>query len=372
MRDAGIVVYAGKGSSHSWTWLADLFESENVLNVRFLDSPGFISSIKESPPRKALISGGDGFTIAQALKGKGFAALERWINDGGSYIGICAGAYLPLPSSIPPFSEFNLSATRIENISCDASLAGRGPREAVPYGSCSIVHPIRGPVRLNGKSGTSVTAPLYGGPIFGEPARDEAVMRYDALTPQTEVQIGRSEAESMIIGRPAIIRAMHGKGKLLLFGPHLEHPGFPEANTRFLDLLNLKRAGRTEGSRENGRLADPNLLSSISDLKVAVLGLENRSFTVGHKAWDGGRLLELLSAIEKRVQTLSEGGSERIHSHLRRARDLLVMMKVGNDSDADEVTTLMVEAARYCVDRHFATKREASRKQAGLARAIAG
>ncbi len=358
MRDPDILVYAGRGSSHSWTWLADLFESEKILNVRFLDSRGFMTFLDEESPGKVIISGGDGFTIAEALKGKGFSLIESHIDAGGSYVGICAGAYLPLPSSIPPFSEFNLSSTKIENVRCDTSLTSHGPRVAVTYGSCAIVHPIRGPMELGKRPGASVIAPLYGGPIFKEPTSDQVIMRYDALTPETEVQVGRSEAESMLIGRPSVIRAVHGKGDLLLFGPHLEHPRFPDANVRFLEILGLPRSGHPVNQPAESGLAAPGLLSAVSDLKVAVLGLENRSFTVGRKVWDGGRLLELLSAIEKRARTIAEDVSARSQANLRRARDLLIRMEAGSDSDADETTVLLVEAARVCVDSHFAMMRE--------------
>lgn len=351
------IVYAGRGSSHSWTWLADLFESNGLLNVRFLDSHEFISSLASESASVAMVSGGDGFEIADALKGKGFRSLRDFIVKGGMFVGICAGAYLPLPSSLEPFSGFNISTTKIENIRCVAQSGSvSSPREAIPYGSCSIVHPIRGPVEIEDGSRKSIVAPLYGGPVFKEPKEDAVVMRYKSFTGETEFHLERKVVEAMMINRPAVIRVAHGDGSLVLFGPHLEHPRYTQANSLFLRLL-----GYAASDKLGGHVMDVphgsmplELHRSIADLKVAILGLENRSFTVGHKGWDGSRLLELVSAIEKRGWTMSTASSKPVASDLDRVRDLLVGMKIGIESDADEITSLLVQAARTCADSHFA------------------
>jgi glutamine amidotransferase-like uncharacterized protein len=358
------IVYAGRGSSHSWTWLAELFESHGVLGVRFLDSQEFISSLSGSVS-VAIISGGDGFAIADALRGQGFRNLGEFILKGGMFVGICAGAYLPLPSSVEPLSDFNISTTKIENIRCDAQRGSAcSPREAVPYGNCLIVHPIRGPIEITDGTGKSIVAPLYGGPVFKEPQKETVMMRYKAFTPETEFQLNRVMAETMVIGKPAVIRVIHGDGSLVLFGPHLEHPRHPQANDLFLRLLGYDVSDKPGRDAmpvpERSRRAE--LYRSVSDLKVAVLGLENRSFTVGHKAWDGSRLLEIVSAIEKRGWTMSDARSKLVASDLGRVRGMLVGMKVGVESDADEITSLLVEAARTCVDSHFKVLSDKARK----------
>jgi glutamine amidotransferase-like uncharacterized protein len=367
MPTTNTIVYAGRGSSHSWTWLADLFESNGALSVRFLDSQEFISSLSGSAS-VAIVSGGDGFAIADALRGRGFANLGEFVLKGGMFVGICAGAYLPLPSSVEPFSGFNISTTKIENIRCEVPRgSASSPREAVPYGNCSIVHPIRGPIEITDRSRKSIVAPLYGGPVFKEPRKDAVMMRYKSFTPETEFQLDRATAEAMMMNRPAVIRVIHGDGSLVLFGPHLEHPRYPEANNLFLRLLGydgLDKPGRDAMPvPERSRRAE--LRRSISDLKVAVLGLENRSFTVGHKAWDGSRLLEIVSAIEKRGWTLSDARSKLVATDLGRVRGMLVGMKVGVESDADETTSLLVEAARTCVDNHFKVLSDKARKSSG-------
>ncbi|MBN1677032.1 MAG: hypothetical protein JW880_00690 [Candidatus Thermoplasmatota archaeon] len=349
MTSRDIVVYAGRGSSHSWTWLADLFESKGIFRVRFLDSSEFVLHLGDQASM-VIISGGDGFAIADELRGKGFERLREFISFGGRYVGICAGAYLPLPSTIDPFLEFNLSSTRIENIGFHGQDPPNVPsRIAVRYGSCSIVHPIRGELVLDA-DGCTLLAPLYGGPIFKEPAEDHVLLRYRGLTENTEVQMSRRLVDYVLPGRPAAIRSRFGKGELLLLGPHLEHPKYPEANTQFLKLLGLRPSAlpRSEGVRDTQSLE-----SAIADLKVAIVGLENRSFIVGKKLWDAGRYLELVRAIEARTWTLSDDLAEEIATALWRVREAVIAMNVGIESEADETTQLLVETARACVDDHF-------------------
>lgn len=348
-----ILVYAGKGSSHSWTWLADLFESEGMLDLRFLDSTEFVGEISKGPD-VIIISGGDGFGIASSLAGVGFSSLRNFLTRGGRYVGVCAGAYLPLPSSVEPFSEFNVSSTKIENIDCTlGTLDNVPPRVAVKYGRCAIVHPVRGEVEL-GMDAESLNAPLYGGPIFKEPEEDKVLLRYRAFTSNTEFQIGEREAATIVLGRPAAVRSWVGKGELLLLGPHLEHPRYREANELFLKLLRVTPSARKPIPR--GEVELP-LERTLADLKVAILGLENRSFVVGKKLWDGSRYLELQAAIAKRAWTLDRDLATEISEDLEQARQSLLRLNVGIETDADDTTSLLVESARRCVDNHFQTLR---------------
>jgi len=344
-----ILVYAGKGSSHSWTWLADLFESEGLLDVQFLNSTEFVGEISKGPD-VIIISGGDGFSIASSLAGEGFSSLRNFISHGGRYVGICAGAYLPLPSSVEPFSEFNVSSTKIKNLDCKlGALENVPPRIAVKYGRCAIVHPVRGELEL-GLDAKPLNAPLYGGPIFKEPEEDEVLIRYRAFTSNTEFQIGEREAATIVLGNPAAVRSRNGKGEFLLLGPHLEHPRYREANELFLKLLRITPSVRKPMPRVEVERA---LERALADIKVAILGLENRSFVVGKKLWDGSRYLELQAAIAKRASSLDRDLATEMSENLEQVRQSLMRLNVGIETDADDTTSLLVESARRCVDNHF-------------------
>jgi len=351
MVSSSVLVYAGNGSSHSWTWLADLFESNGIYDVRFLDSRSFLESLRDGV-RYVIISGGDGFRIASSIGVHGFAHLKGFIHRGGTYVGICAGAYLPLPSSIEPFNKFNLSTTKIENLECGTSAPeDSSPRVAVRYGSCSIVHPVRGEVEVNFGRETFL-APIYGGPIFKEPTKDSVICRYGRLVQNTELQTDRDSAERMIRGRPAGIKAKHGAGQLLLLGPHLEHPRYPKANKAFLSLL----LGLTKARNEPSMVDEARNLKlgrSIADLKVAIVGLENRSFLIGTKLWDGGRFMELAVAIEKRRHSMNSDLAERAIAKLDRVREHILAGSESVFLEAGKSSELLVSAAQECVDNHF-------------------
>ncbi len=347
------MVYAGSGSSHSWTWLADLFENRGIFNVVFASESDLQRDIEGSYSR-VIISGGDGFEIAEALNGKGFSNLKGFIRSGGQYIGICAGAYLPLPSSIPPFQQFNISKTRITNIRPGISMAESSTtRYAVRYGSCSIFHPVRGSVLLD-INGSSMVAPLYGGPVFTEPDDDEVLIRYAGMAEQATMNMSHDEVRNVLDRAPAVIRCRFGSGELLLLGPHLEHPDFPEANDVMLDLMHM--AGNDKSTRTHEQ-RKTNLDRSIADLKVAILGLEHRSFVVGSKLWDGGRLMELLNAIEIRKASIDGSVSDRVDSLLGIARDEILESSSSNAQEVESAPSNLVEAARLTVNEHFSSRR---------------
>ena len=89
-RRGEIAVYAGQGSSPSWTWLADLFEAKGVYGVRFLDVHEFVPHL-DAGTSSVIVSGGDGFRIAEGLDGNGFVALRGFLGSGGLYVGMSGG-----------------------------------------------------------------------------------------------------------------------------------------------------------------------------------------------------------------------------------------------------------------------------------------
>ena len=347
-------MYAGRGSSHSWTWTADLLESRGVLGCRFVDADGLARGLEEGASL-VVVSGGDGFEIASALAPRCFAAVEGHIRGGGLYMGVCAGAYLPLPSRVEPFDGFNLSTTRIRNIAGREDATAASPRTGVRYGSCSIVHPVRGEVEV-GDGSSSFRAPVYGGPVFHEPEADAVLLRYSSFTPRTVFQVGRVAAEEMVIGSPAVVSSRLGEGTMVLAGPHLEHPAYPQANEAFARLAGLSGAAGA-GPRGSGKVRATELDRPLADLRVAVLGMERETFLVGAKLWDGGRMLELADAVAKRRGSLGPEAARRVAGLLDRAREELLSLGPERTS-SDSAPSLLVEAARLCVDSHFESLRD--------------
>ena len=111
-----IGVYTGSGASHSWLWFVEILDRMGFCNVCFVDERDILSKALESL-NVLLMSGGDTFAIAEGLGGEGSNKLRTFIEGGGLYIGSCAGAYLPLRSSMDFLNQFNYIDVKISNIS---------------------------------------------------------------------------------------------------------------------------------------------------------------------------------------------------------------------------------------------------------------
>jgi hypothetical protein len=349
-----LVVYAGAGSSHSWTWLADLLEANTFGDVRFLDDRDFAESVSDRSSI-AVISGGDAYAIASALSMDGFARLERFIRSGGRYVGICAGAYLPLPTSVPPLSGFNLCSAKIENIVRGLPTSGsEPPRLSVGYCDKRIIHPVRGEVLLS-CGDISVKAPVYGGPVFREPSDERVLGRFSGFTEKTEVQIDAQSAREMVLGRPAVIEARCGKGRMLLLSPHLEHPLYPEANLLFMGLLRLPVDGaqNTAVTQPVAHSSKGELSRAVADLAVSLHGLEGRSFIIGNKIWDSERFLVLLEAVRKRSVSLPEDVAGGLAARLHSIRMSLLDTPVDSSESINTVLDSLMCVTRDCVNLRF-------------------
>jgi hypothetical protein len=351
----GTLVYAGRGSSHSWTWLADLLERESVRDTRFVDEHEFVRMVNDGWST-AIVSGGDAYAMAFALSGDGFSQLKRFIGSGGLYVGICAGAYLPLHTSVPPLCEFNLCSTKIENIVAGpADRRTDSPRLGVPFCDRIIIHPLRGEVMLR-FGDTDLRAPVYGGPMFSEPSEGSVLGRFSGLTNSTEVQIDPADAREMVLGRPAAVEARYGTGRLLMLSPHLEHPGYPEANRLFMELVGRKARKSNGGvsKRPSGDNPQGPLSRAVADLSVALAGLEGRSFLIGEKMWDSGRFLVLAESLRRRSEGLPKPVEEDLAGRVVAVRETLLDMSQISSETMQPMLESLIAVARDCVNSRFA------------------
>ena len=293
-----IIVYTGAGSSNSWIWLADFLERKGFLNTEFISDPRMIP---DTGADVIMIPGGDAFGIAEAFGGDGFRRLSSMIERGSGYVGICAGAYLPLRSSIPPLSEFNLMESRIANIS--SSLPDRivdQEKYSVRYGCSYIFHPARGPVMLTGDA--EIVAPLYGGPSLMPSANERVLLSFKGLTDETEVLVDRDVCIRTMIGRAACLEGEYGKGRVVCVSAHLEHPDYPEANDYFSLLLNSFPSRENGGTARHDSSADvERTRRTLANIRVLASALDSRSWKIGIKYWESDKLLFFADAVRKRI-----------------------------------------------------------------------
>ncbi len=353
---AGIAIYVGRGSSHSWIWLVDALERMGFYDLRFVREADLRSDMDSEI---LFISGGDTFTLAESIGASRLCNVEKWIAAGGKYIGICAGAYLPLNSSIEPLSGLNLVRGRISNLAKDLprTISTEG-RFSTKYGCSYVFHPVRGPLLLD-CLGSRIITPLYGGPAWDGVVEAEVLGRYVSFTPKTFFLADESLARDTIIGRPAALAKKHGEGALYLFGPHFEHPDNPESAVMIGSAIFERDNGCLRPSSMRlqrdpgrpGREASRALRSTISSARIVYRGLEGASWKVGGKMWDHERIGYFVEAIWERLLrarrsdirlTLPLGVEEGFGRCLELMRSMLLDMK--EEKDATTQAELLVRA----------------------------
>ena len=354
-----IGLYTGLGTSHSWLWFVDLFDRMFFHDVVFLDE-GMVRSGMLKDLDVFAMSGGDTIRIAEGLGAEGANQLERFIRQGGVYVGSCAGAYLPLKSSKQYLDRFNFVDIKIANLAKTVpTIKQLGRKATTAYGCDYVYHPVREEVKLRSTASGPFfgvghfVAPLYGGPSMLAGDASEILARYDGFTKKTMFLVDETLAEKTLINNVAAARSKLGNGALYLFGPHFEHPYFPIANhlvatAIFWDMKQSKVSGKSDvdeiildGPDKKKFVHD--IKREISNARIVSVGLETTSirWTIGCKIYEPEKIRVFLEAIWKRL-----GRLERL-SRLKVSNQILEQVT----PCAIEVTRILREVKSRLDDR---------------------
>jgi hypothetical protein len=324
-RSLRIGVYVGEGASHSWTWFVDLMEKYSYGRLRLIGEHDFPRLAPEQDV--LLVSGGDTFAVARALEPLGAQALQAFLDRGGLYVGSCAGAYLPLHSSKPPLNAFNFVKCRINNLTRDLPPVRQMPLKfSTRYGCDYIYHPVREEVRIRMEpgfpvwGGREIRVPLYGGPPLN---RSEDIVPwafYTGFTGRTRFLTDREIAETVYLGKVAACEKAFGKGRMVLLGPHFEHPWFHDGNDIIHQWIqwHIRPAGPSENPDlemgQAGRIPPPaggalaprwqkHFRKEISNMRIRAHAMSrgNVSWQVGAKVYEPEKILHFVEAVWKRI-----------------------------------------------------------------------
>ncbi len=327
-------VYVGEGASHSWTWFVDLMETYGYGRVRLIREDDFPSRAPEQDI--LLVSGGDTFAVARALEPQGARALRDFLERGGLYIGSCAGAYLPLNSSKPPLNIFNFVQCRINNLTRDLPPVRQLPLKfSTRYGCDFIYHPVREDVRIRMEEGfpvwggREISVPLYGGPPLN--LSEDVVPRafYTGFTEKTRFLTDREIAETVYVGKVAACEKAFGAGRMVLLGPHFEHPWFPEGNDIIHQWIEshvhperpaeAPKTGKKPKKKRSGQARSEvlsphlqrDLKREISNMRIRAQAMTRRSvhWRIGAKVYEPEKILHFLEAIWKRLTRARNRGA---------------------------------------------------------------
>jgi hypothetical protein len=335
-------IYAGKGSSHSWLWFVTVLERMGFYDLRFLTEEDLRSPEPLNSLDSLIMSGGELSGIAEGLGPEGAKNLESYIKGGGIYLGSCAGACLPLYSSKPPLSLFNLVRVKINNISTSPPPPLMLDwKYLTPYGADYIFHPVRDEVVITASGlppfyqQSSLVAPLFGGPPMRPPEEEEALglAEYRDFTPRTLYLTDAPIGRKVVLGTTAAIRKDLGQGSLFLFGPHFEHPFYPSANAiiantifwgmkekDFPALKEVESGVEPEANGSSAELILTEIKREISNSRVYCMGMLSRPlrWQIRDKVYEPEKLLPFLNVIWKRIKPLQrliyhQRGVGRIH-----------------------------------------------------------
>jgi glutamine amidotransferase-like uncharacterized protein len=318
-----IGIYNGRGSSHSWLWFVEILDTMGFWDVQFIDEHSLLGG-KLDTIDVLLVSGGDTFAIAESLHATGAAQIKSFLDRGGLYIGSCAGAYLPLKSSLSPLDLFNFVSVKICNLTKTLPAPLALPEKfCTSYGCNYVFHPVREEIKLTLEYRAfpdhprEFKAPLYGGPSF-LPSEDVTTLAcYAGFTDQTLFLTDRKLASDTLLGKSAIVHKKIGNGDLYLLGPHLEHPHFPEANTLIAEMLYqgsyAKQSGQRTSSPCHLTFCDlsnhplwRSIKSQVSNARIVSLALERNQVTwqIGHKVYDPAKISLFLQMIWERCPVI--------------------------------------------------------------------
>ncbi len=368
-----IGIYAGTGTSHSWLWFVDLFEKASFHNLIFLDE----ISVRKNHIKTLdvlIISGGDTFAVAKYIGEKGAGNIKAFVEQGGVYIGSCAGAYLPMKSSKKPLDLFNFVDVKITNLSKTLPIAEiKSCKFCTDYGCDFIFHPVREEVGLKTTSHFdkdktyTLKAPLYGGP--GMEAFDPSwvLAKYNEFTPKTSFLASQKIAEKTLISHGAVVRVPFNLGCFYLLGPHLEHPGFKQANQFIIDAVILETTKRMDPAGSRGlQVTTPCEKVSGKDTKELLLAVRRElsnsrivagsleflpvQWVIGQKVYEPQKVRVYLESMWKRLRilqknkelTLMPGQSDRIINTACRTTIELRRIKQQLDAKIDSLKTAII------------------------------
>jgi glutamine amidotransferase-like uncharacterized protein len=322
-----IGIYTGSGASHSWLWFVEILDRMGFCNVHFVDERDIRSNALESL-NILLMSGGDTFAVAEGLGGEGSGKLRSFIEGGGLYIGTCAGAYLPLRSSMNFLNQFNFVNAKISNISRRLSEPERHSLKKVAcssYGCDFVFHGVREDVLLKIVNGyqadgeKEIIAPLYGGPSMLPSEDIEPIATYKGFTKKTKFLVKEELAEKILIGNIAVGKKSMGKGHLYLFGPHFEHPYYPSCNLFLAEIICKEQNGRLHQIQKvfsedpKNRIKGGPLRELLRDLKrelsnsrIMASGMNDFSahWLIGNKYYGPEKISVFLNTVWKKLKDL--------------------------------------------------------------------
>jgi glutamine amidotransferase-like uncharacterized protein len=164
-----------------------------------------------------IFPGGNSKEQSQDLGTKGKTAVRDFVQNGGGYLGICAGGFLATTNDV-----YGLGLINARAITGSRYLSGHGYISQSVRGTGNIDLELTDfGQQFLGEVKELRSIYYSSGPIFYPAFREDLPDFISLATFRTEITLYEYQKGEMI-GKPAIIAAPFGKGKVCLISPHFE------------------------------------------------------------------------------------------------------------------------------------------------------
>ena len=180
--------------------------------------------------RAVIFSGGSGSRQARSIGEAGAAAVRAYVEDGGGYLGICAGAYL-----CSAHYDWSLDLVDTSVFTGAREIEGVGTKQMWYRGKSSSVKmelTDAGRERFPNLPETVVDVTYQNGPIVW-PKNDPDIEDYRVLAYFRSEKVLYPPQEGTMVDSPAILEGNFGEGRVIAVSPH------PEATEGLESIIEL-------------------------------------------------------------------------------------------------------------------------------------
>lgn len=212
-------MFRDEGVSEKVAGLIELLQAQPELRVTVVSAADIRGGALDNQ-QVVIFPGGSGSKEAASLAEAGREAVRTFVERGGGYLGICAGAYLAS-------ADYTWSLNILDAKVLDRKHWARGSGDVqVAYTAAAR--------QLLGGAGEQQTVLYWQGPLLA-PANNDAIPDYETLgTFATEIAKNGAPT-GVMIGTTAIARGTFGSGRVFCFSPHPERT--PNAQDQVLKAI---------------------------------------------------------------------------------------------------------------------------------------
>lgn len=225
VRPLKIAIYHGPGSGDGGivavTKRAEQLPGAKVTALK----PGEIGTRDLSEFDVVIFSGGSGSAQSKAIGEAGRKNVREFVEKGGGYLGICAGAYLACAGF-----DWGLGILNAKTVSNKWQRGGGMVRAELTDGGRDFFGPVQG----------QFTIRYHNGPIIQPLGRADLPAYQVAAFFRTEMAKNNTPV-GVMVGSPAAVFAPFGKGRVITISPHSEDtPGLENVIPRALAWVTAK------------------------------------------------------------------------------------------------------------------------------------